>query len=227
MHISETNFPIEEAWRGELEPPPGQPVFRSGGGGLLKVSIGRPTWWPGEAILGSDWHSPAGDRKYGLARFAITVAPDESQTVKSADLNIELTAPGSSERPVAFDLYPRELNQIRKDSLKLTISPALSFMEVEAALGGAELTLDLTNAVPVITAYGVGQTAVRWRFKSQAAHPLDGSRVVYAIIERPSAAHTVEAKIRLSAQTKTGFTAYMLGQVPQNAADSLTFTLGS
>lgn len=225
MHINETNFPIEEAWSGELEP--SKEFFAVRGSGLPRVSIGRPNWWLGEQILGDKWRPPAGGRSYGLARFSFTLNHSSPKSIKSADFNIQLLNTGSGENPVAYDLFPRELKETLKDSLKLTVSPALKFSQVEASAGGVELTLDATNAVPVITAFGVSETAITWNFQSQASHPLTGSRTVYAIIEIPPNAPGVRVILRLSARAKPSIGDYFTGATPKEATNRLTFVLGS
>jgi hypothetical protein len=224
MHIDETNFPIQEAWRGELEPPGG--VFATRGGELPQVTIGRPNWWPGEAILGQNWQAPAGGHRYGLARVSFSLKHPSPKGIKSADFTIQLLTTGSGENPVAFDLFPRELKETRKDSMKLSVSPSLKFSEVEGSLGGLETTLDMTNAAPVITAFGIGEAAVRWNFQSQAAHPLTGSRIVYAIIEVPPSAPGVRVSLRLTARAKRSLGDLVTGATPQ-ADEALTFVLGS
>lgn len=224
MHINETNYPIEEAWSGELALPVG--TFATRGDGLPEVSIGRPNWWPGEVILGDKWQSPAGGRRYGLVRFSFSLRHPSPKAIKSADFNVQLLTTGSGENPVAYDLFPRELKETLKDSLKLTVSPSLKFSEVEASVGGAELTLDATNAIPVITAFGVGETAVTWNFQSQASHPLTGSRTVYAVLEVPAGNAEIRVLLRLSARAKRSIGDVITGATPGEASDRLSFVLG-
>ena len=58
MHIDETQFPIEPAWEGVLAPP--ADVFATRGEELPRVSLGRPTWWSDQKMLGEKWAPPAG-----------------------------------------------------------------------------------------------------------------------------------------------------------------------
>jgi hypothetical protein len=225
MQIDETNFPIEEAWSGELRPP--AHVFGVSRGGLPRVSVGKPDWWPGQVILGKGWQSPAGGQRYGLARFKFSLRPETSQRIQSAVFIVRLENTGGGRNPVAFDLFPLELKQTRNNALKLTIGPSLKFSEVEASLGSVETTLDASSAVPVIIADGLGEAAVRWTFQSQAHHPLSGSRVVYAIIELPADTPSVQVSLNLTARIKPTLMDQITGSIPPNEAANLSWVLGS
>jgi hypothetical protein len=202
MHIDETTFPIVEDWTGQLVPPQG--VFTPKEGALPRVSLGRPDWWPGQAILGEQWRPPAGGGRYGLARFKFSLRPEAGQTVQQAEFTVRLLAQGGGRNPLAFDLFPREVTAERSRSLKVGIAPSLTFAEFEGSLGGVETTLDTSYVVPVITATGLGEQTVRWTFQRQRTHPLAGSRVVYAIVEVPPQVAGVRATLHLAARLKMG-----------------------
>ena len=133
MHIDEASFPVAEGWSGDLQQP--KETFTIRGGGLPRVSLGKPDWWSDETILGDKWQAPAGGKRYGLVRFKFSLRPEAPQTIKQAYFMVRLSAQGGGENPLAFDLYPRELKTERKDSVKLSIGPDLTFGEVGGSLG--------------------------------------------------------------------------------------------
>jgi hypothetical protein len=202
MRIDETSFPVEPGWSGELVPP--QEMFTARGSTLPRVSLGKPDWWSDQAILGDQWHPPDGGQRYGLARFKFSLRPESPTTIEQAEFTIHLLPQGGGRNPVAFDLFPREVMAERSRSLKVGIGPSLTFAEFEGSLGNVETTIDTSDVVPVITADGLGEATVRWTFQSQRKYPLNGSRIVYAIVELPPQVPAVRASLHLTARVKTG-----------------------
>ncbi len=207
MHIDDSHFPIEYVWDGALEPPPDAQTFTTrGGDGLPRVSIGRPVWWSDQKVLGEQWVPPAGGRRYGLARFAFSLRPEGRQAVKRAEFIVYLFATGSGKRPIAFDLFPKTTTEEQTGSRTVGLDPKFKFVKaVEVSGLKAETTMDVTQAVPVITVDGIGENFARWAFESRPAHPLVGSQVVYATVELPPGAEAARASVHLSAEVTGSF----------------------
>lgn len=204
MHIDETSFPIEFEWEGELAPPAGVYITR-GGGDLPCVSVGRPVWWSDQKVLGEKWTPPAGGRRYGLARFAFSLRPEGRQSIRSAEFVVHLHAKGAGPRPIVFDLLPKLTTEEQTGEFSLGIGPDFKFAGAEASLGKAEAKVNLKQAVPVVTADGVGESAARWVFQARPAHPLIGSQLTYAVVELPPGVEAARASLGLSAEVETRF----------------------
>ncbi len=221
MHIDDTQLPFESAWEGELAPPGG--VFARGDG-LPTVSLGRPAWWSDGEMLGKEWVPPAGGRRYGLARFAFSLRPGARQEVKRVEFVVHLHAKGGGQRPLVFDLFPKAVTEEQTGEFKVGVGPDFKFMGAEASLANVETTINLKQAVPVITADGVGESVARWVFQSRPAHPLLGSQSAYVVVELPPGVEAARASLLLSAEVTTRF-GPMRGLLPEAERDRLSWVL--
>lgn len=204
MLIDETTFPIEFDWEGELVPP--KDVFALGGSELPRVSLGKPDWWNEHQILGDNWTQPAGDKRYGLTRFAFSLRPRENQKVRRAELTVYLEAQNGSSSPTVFDLFPKNVTEEQTGEVKAEINPQLKFAEVaEVSIGSVGITTNKRNAKAIVTADGIGENTARWTFNAHSAAPLTGSQIVYAIVELPKTITATRVTVQVSAEVTTGF----------------------
>jgi hypothetical protein len=204
MLIDETTFPIEFDWEGELVPPTG--VFAPRGSELPSVSLGKPDWWNEHQIFRDNWTQPSGDKRYGLARFAFSLRPRDSQEVRRAEFTVYLEAQNGGSNPTIFDLFPQNVTQEQTSDIKAEINPQLKFAEVvEASIGSVEVTLHRREARAIITADGIGESTARWIFNQHPATPLTGSQIVYAIVELPKSVTATRVTVQLSAEVTTRF----------------------
>ena len=226
MHIDDSHFPIEYVWDGELEPPPDVKTFATRGGGELpRVSIGRPVWWSDQKVLGEKWTAPAGGRRYGLARFAFSLRPQEKQTVRKAELIVRLSAKGGGLNPIAFDLFPKPTTEEQTGEFNVKVGPDFKFAGAELSVASAETTVNLRQAAPVITVDGIGESFARWVFAAHSARPLVGSQLAYATIELPPGVAAARASVQLSADVASGFRS-ALGFLPERDSARLSWVLG-
>jgi hypothetical protein len=222
MHIDETQFPVEVAWEGVLAPPAG--VFATRGEELPRVSLGQPTWWSDQKVLGEKWTPPAGGQRYGLARFAFSLRPQGRQAVRRAEFMVYLHAKGAGPRPTAFDLFPQAVTEEQTGAVTVGIGPDFKFAGAEASLAKAETTINLRQAAPVITADGIGEHTARWVVVARPAHPLTGSQTVYIIVELPPGVPAARASLQLSAEVTTRF-GPVRGLLPETERASLSWVL--
>jgi len=218
MQIDETSFPIEPAWEGVLAPPKG--VYAPPGEKLPTVSIGKPVWWDGEAIMGEKWTHPSGGNRYGLARFAFYLRPEGRKVVRRAELMVSLETEDGRGVPIVFDLLPKVTTEEKTGTFKATVGLDFKFL----SLAQAETTIDFTQKVPVIVADGIGESIARWAFVSGRAHPLVGSQLVYAILEMSAGTSAARASLTLSAEVVTSL-GPIRGILPKEASDRLSWVL--
>lgn len=204
MQINETTFPIEFDWEGELVPP--DKVFAPRGSELPSVSLGKPTWWSDHQVFGDDWTQPAGNKRYGLARFAFSLRPQDKQEVRRAEFTVYLQGQNGSSNPTVFDLFPKNVTEEQTGEVKAEINPQLKFAEVaEVSIGSVGVTANKRNAKAIITADGIGESTARWKFMAHPAAPLTGSQIVYAIVELPRGVTATRITVQLSAEVTTKF----------------------
>ncbi len=223
MHIDETHFPIDFDWTGALEPP--SQMYATRGSGLPRVSLGKPVWWSDQKMLGENWSPPAGGARYGLARFAFSLRPEERQVIRSAEFIVYLHAKGAGPRPIVFDLLPKTTTEEQTGSRTFGLDPKFKFANlVEVSGVSAGTTLDVKQAVPVTAADGVGESAARWVFSAQRAHPLLGSQIVFATVELPPGVEAARASVQLTAEVETNF-GLVRGLLPEEERQSKSWVL--
>ena len=225
MRIDDTSLSFDSAWEGELEPAAGVFGPTRGGSESPALSIGKPSWWDQQNIMGDQMVTPAGGKRYGLARFAFSLRPKERQEVKWVEFIAYLHAKGAGQRPIAFDLLPKTTTVEGTGKVTVGIDPKFKFVSVIEVSGfKAETEIDLKQAVPVIVADGVGESTARWVFESRPTHPLLGSQSAYVIIELPPGVDAARATLHLSAEvgTRLGPARYLL---PQEQRERLSFVL--
>lgn len=228
MRIDDTSLSFDSAWEGELKPATGAFGPTRGETSALVISIGKPSWWGQQNIMGDQLVTPAGGKRYGLARFAFSLRPkerQERQEVKRVEFIAYLHAKGAGERPIAFDLLPKTTTIEGTGKVTVGIDPKFKFASaVEVSGFKAETEIDLKQAVPVIVADGVGESTARWVFESRPTHPLLGSQSAYVIVELPPGVDAARASLLLSAEvgTRLGPARYLL---PKEQREQLSFVL--
>jgi len=144
------------------------------------------------------------------------------------------TAPGfrgrftriAGERPIVFDLFPRALTEEQTGARTVGLDPQFKFVDaVEVSGFKAEMTINVTQAAPVITVDGIGESFARWVFAAHAARPLVGSQLAYATIELPPGVAAARASVQLSADVASGFRS-ALGFLPERDSARLSWVLG-
>jgi hypothetical protein len=225
MQINEVTFPVEFDWEGELVLPTS--VFSSESRELPSVSLGQPTWWSDHQVFGDSWTKPAGDKRYGLARFAFSLRPKNNQKIRKVELTIYLQAQDGGKNPIIFDLFPKNLTEEQQGEIKAGINPKLKFTQVaEASIGSIEVTTSRRKAQAVITADGIGENTARWTFQAHPTTPLIGSQIVYATVELPRSTTTTCVTVQISAEVTTKF-GLVRGLLPKTDRDRHRWTLNT
>lgn len=222
MLIDETLYPVETAWNGELMPPSG--VLATRGKSMPKVSIGKPDWWSSQKILGDAWKAPEGGYSYGLARFAFSLRPEGRKMVRRTELVVDFQPEDGGAKPIAFDLMPMAETEERTGTFALGIGPDFKFSSLDVTLAKAETTINLRRVFPVITADGIGESTARWVFVTRPAHPLEGSQIVYAIVQLPPGVEAARVSLYLNAEIATAF-GPIKGLLPKDESCDMSWTL--
>lgn len=223
MQINENTFPIKFDWESELVPP--DEVFASRGSELPSVSLGNPTWWSDHQVFGDDWTQPAGNKRYGLARFAFSLRPKDRQEVRRAEFTVYLQGQNGGSNPTVFDLFPKNVTEEQTGDIKAEINPQFKFAEVaKVSIGSIGVTANKRDAKAIITADGIGENTARWIFQAHPAVPLKGSQIVYAIVELPRGVTATRINVQLSAEVTTKF-GLVRGLLPKTNQDERRWIL--
>lgn len=213
-------------WEGQLEPPEGAKGLESDIRAdelPVAATIARPSVWADGQLLGEKWQPPLGGERFHVVRLAFSLRPQARGAVVEASFRLRLDEqPGRIDGPTIYDAYPLQTTVEEARTVTLGLSPGVTIKEVSVELGSVEATFDRTVIIPVITAYDVGTSAVLWRYAARRRYPLDGTRVMLAVVRLPREMPWVAASIELSARTRTGL--FPLG-VPERAWAPLRFRI--
>ena len=222
MHIPLPGNLTVPLWEGELETPAEVKSFRSGDG--VHASIGAPDQWADGQLMGANWQPPQGGRRYHVLRLAFTLRPRGNARVTGADFCLLLGKQGSL-IPRVFDAYPRSQTVEMKDSVTFGIGPKFQIGTGAAELAGAEATFDAGVVTPVVTVEGLQEPSVCWRYQAHDKYPLNGSRLMFAVISLPPEMPFTQAQLRLTVTQRDQLGPIPLG-VPYNAQFKLQFKIG-
>ena len=158
---------------------------------LPVVGIGQPEWWPVTDLY------PAGElprylstkleeADFFLVRLNCSFRPSNSRaTIEWARFWVRLLSDTEGRQPIAFDVYPREVTKEIERDVRMTFSPSFTFGQVGAAIGEAGFSLHYTQLEPVVTAAGVGESAVDWSMMDMAGLYVLGSKWMYLVVKAP------------------------------------------
>lgn len=225
------------AWEGELEPPA---VSKGVRGAAPVVTLGRPEVWAAadlEKVVGKPWTPPLrtpplrtppqGDAAYWLVRLVCSLRRPARERIVEAEQRVVLQPDRRADAAevYAHSLYPdrQSVEETRERALKL--SPELKIAGlVEGSVAEAAVTLEYKRVFPVIQSYDVGTPHPSWRFKPHAAHPLEGSQYVFAVIAARPADLVIQAAVEVAVTLETRFGPLRFG-LPDNARDALAFKI--
>ena len=192
----------------------------------LKIQLGRPEWWFASDILSKTWIPPQSDDIYLLVRLAFSIEPIKGYRAEEVRLTAYLHCSQKVDRqPIAFDLFPREVQEEIPVEVAITMGPSLKFDEIEGSLGAVGAEIPITMVKPVITTSGLGQTTPTWIFRRHRRHPLEGSRLVYVIIAYPSKSQKMRLSLELTAIVTDFFGTLPLLGLPSQERDNLSWTI--
>ena len=233
MHLVTPNEIESVAWEGELALPETARLYKSAVEERLVATLGRPEVWPVadalEVEVGKKWAPPVGGAEFWLLRLACTLKnPQGRRHIVESTQTLYLrpkNAAAGDEAVYAYSLFPDRLTVEDKGSWNVKLGPELSFAEVlKFKPGEAGVTIEYRRAFPVIQGYGAGEAIVYWLFRPHAAHPLDGSQFVYAVVAIRPGAEAARATVELTATVETQLGPLRLG-LPEEARAYTRFAI--
>ncbi len=102
-------------------------------------------------------------------------------------------------QPIAFDLYPQQVVQEVKRQIKVTLSPSLKFQELEASLGSADVGIEYTELIPLVSgAIGAGFDP-SWAYWAGPGQEVQGTKWMYLLVKAPKGLTSGRALLDLEA----------------------------
>lgn len=91
----------------------------------------------------------------------------------------------SMKNPIAYDVYPRDIHQEKKENHRISIGLSLKFAEIIGLNAEYVQEIEFTRLVPVITVAGIGKSKPTWNFRGSAAFNLKDVNTLYIIMKTP------------------------------------------
>jgi hypothetical protein len=210
-------------WEGSLEPASEEAmdrIARDGTAGGRKdglhdavrdlplVSIGKPEVWalteyyPLEKMPQA-LRSKLGEADFYLARFPCSFRPVRKESeIEWARFLVRLLPDDAAHQPVAYDLHPLQLQYEVKRNVKVALSPALKFQEIEAQLGGVEFGFEYPELQPVISATGIGENSPCWDYEEAKGMKVQGGKWMHLLLKAPKGTLVIRAILDVTADVR-------------------------
>lgn len=102
-------------------------------------------------------------------------------------------------RPLALDIYPQQVVQERKKQVKVTLSPALKFLEIEANIGNVAFGFEYTEQIPMISASIGTSFDPSWDYRVGPGHEVLGTKHMFLLLEAPKGLISAQVQLDLEA----------------------------
>ena len=174
------------------------------------VGIGQPQWW-NLAELIQEYEKPLPpelrlllkEADFYLVRLACSFRPTRASWIEWAQFTACLRSEDNGIDPIAFDLYPREVQDEVTTDIKIGISPSIKFTElIEASIGTLDLVIQHKKLEPFIVGTGVLESNPSWDFSRTNRQDIRGSKFLHLIVKRPKTTKAVNITFKLYAQVR-------------------------
>jgi len=109
----------------------------------------------------------------------------------------------SMKNPIAYDAYPRNIYEEKKEKHIISIGLSLKFAEIIEPKAEYVKEIEFTRLEPVITAAGIGKSEPTWDFSDRAAFNLKDVNALYIIAKTPIGSEGIKINYFSYAQIHT------------------------
>jgi hypothetical protein len=140
--------------------------------------------WPADEKLEAEIEAQLDRFDFSCVRLSLSFVPDRGCRFVWGRLHAEL-ASGSDQGdpPVAFDLFPRDVNEKRTFKRSYTLTPKLSFAFGEVG-AGATTESEMIRYEPRLSVAGLLTDTVTWTFDALDRSGLVGSSELFLVLKR-------------------------------------------
>lgn len=178
----------------------------SAGAGTFRVSLGVPQVQRlDETALATD---PAlqnfvrshPDHRFHVLHLACTLDEDASQTLREAELRVQLTSAALGEPPIAWSMDPRRLSNVETIERKSTLGADLKFLDLGAKLGSEnKSTTEIETSY--VVAYNELDSAPYWKIDRNKSKPLSGS-LRFSMVVKSRGGATANVSLKAEVDSK-------------------------
>ncbi len=176
---------------------------------LPDVTIGKAECWnlsnlavSGRISLPTEMSAKLENTTFCLVRFACSFRTSGKHRITWARFTVSMKSQYDESRPIAYDIYPREVLEEVKGDLEVNISPSLKFASAEVKIGEVVATITRSKVVPTVIGTGVQEADVYWDMEEYGKTEVMGSKFFYIIMECPKNTPSVEISMNLIAEVK-------------------------
>ena len=131
-----------------------------------------------------------------LVKLDFTINPPlDGMAYESAALALGFAQP----RVKVQDVIPRGRILKKNVTTRYEVSPSFTFRDLAVETGSVSHEVELTQLVPIVTVYGVGESEVRWAFKGENGDEqggVDGSTSVAMTVMVPSRLRALTVRLQ-------------------------------
>ena len=109
----------------------------------------------------------------------------------------------SMKNPIAYDAYPRNIYEEKKEKHRISIGLSLKFAEIIEPKVEYVKEIEFTRLEPVITVAGIGKSEPTWDFSDRAAFNLKDVNALYIIMKTPIKSEGIKVSYFSYAQIHT------------------------
>jgi hypothetical protein len=170
------------------------------------VAIGQPETWPLQDVyppgkLPRQIRTKLSQANFYLVRLSCSFRPvhKESRVEWARFRTALLPHPSTGAQPIAFDVYPHQVMQEVKRQVKVTLSPALKFQELEASPGSAEFGFEYAELIPLVSAAIGASFDPSWDYRAGPGQEVQGTKWMHLLIKAPKELTSGRALLDLEA----------------------------
>lgn len=175
------------------------------------VTLGEPQVYPLNEIINVDTAPPI--LKYEIRRadfFVVHFAcsfrpiPDRVKVLQANHLvKLSYGFSGDDGYPIAFDLHPDKVETQIDKSVKIILSPELSFKEFKASIGEVAIGWKYSKLEPIIESRGINEQYPEWVFLAPyEVQTISGSKGMLILIKAKKEVRPIIADVQLTARCK-------------------------
>lgn len=87
--------------------------------------------------------------------------------------------------PIAYDAYPRDIYEEKKEKYRISIGLSFKFAEIIEPKAEYVQEIEFTKLEPIISVAGIGKSNPTWDFRDRAAFNVKGVNAIYIIVKTP------------------------------------------
>lgn len=140
--------------------------------------------WPADERLEAEIEAQLDRFDFSCVRLSLSFVPDRGCRFVWGRLHAELTGAHDGDVPVAFDLFPRDVNEKRTFKRSYALTPKLTFAFGEVG-ASASSESEMIRYEPRLSVAGLLTDAVTWTFDALDRSGLVGSSELFLVLKHP------------------------------------------